>query len=295
MARRSPTGRIRFVMASSYRLRPRGSVNGPTPSTRVPRPCGARLRYRSAMVTLAVNDTPLARSLSHRGLLDADLLETSGPHVDGAVAAFPQRPFLLHNAVWDWSLAHPDALSQDDVVALTMRRLAQTRAPWLSAHIGFSAATVAYEDGMRPTSPQLDRDETLASMVRTASDLAGRLEVPLLLENLDYQPTGAYAHICEPAFVRELIEASGTYLLLYLAELPLDRVRQLHVSGPRLRGGVLVDAHEPLRDADVRLLQEMLWATTPWALTLEYGRDEAELLRQVEVLRDVLGVAGTDR
>lgn len=262
------------------------------------------------MVTLAVNDTPLSRSLSHQGRLDADVLETSGPHVDGAVAAFPHRSFLLHNAVWDWSLAHPDALSQDDVVAVTMRRLAQTRAPWLSVHIGFSAATVGYEDGMRPTSPQLDRDETLASMVRTASDLAGRLEVPLLLENLDYQATGAYAHICEPAFVRELIEASGTYLLLdlahaqvsadrlgvdattYLAELPLDRVRQLHVSGPRLAGGVMVDAHEPLRDEDVRLLQEMLWATTPWALTLEYGRDEAELLSQLAVLRDVLGAAG---
>jgi len=265
------------------------------------------------MVTLAVNDTPLARSLSRRGLLDADLLETGGPHVDGAVAELPHRAFLLHNAVWDWSLAHPDALSQDDVVAVTMRRLAQTRAPWLSVHIGFSAATVAYDDGMRPTSPQLDREATLAAMIGTASDLAGRLDVPLLLENLDYQPTGAYAHICEPAFVRELIVASGSYLLLdlahaqvsadrlgmdvtrYLAELPLDRVRQLHVSGPRRSDGVLVDAHEPLRDEDVRLLQEMLWATAPWALTLEYGRDEAELVRQVELLRDVLGSAGDGR
>lgn len=262
------------------------------------------------MVTLAVNDTPLSRSLSHRGRLHADALETSGPHVDGAVAEFPHASFLLHNAVWDWSLAHPDALAQDDVVALTMRRLAQTRAPWLSLHIGFSAATVAYEEGMRATSPPLDRDETLRAMVRTVRDLACRLEVPLLLENLDYQTTGAYAHICEPAFVRELIEATGTYLLLdlahaqvsadrlgmdvttYLAGLPLDRVRQLHVSGPRLQDGVLVDAHEPLRDEDVRLLQEMLWATAPWALTLEYGRDEAELVRQVELLRDVLGAEG---
>ncbi len=263
------------------------------------------------MVTLAVNDTPLARSLSHQGLLDAVVLETSGPHVGGAVAAFPHRSFLLHNAVWDWSLAHPDALSQDDVVAVTLRRLVQTRAPWLSVHIGFAAATVAYEGGMRPTSPPLGRDETLDTMIGNVRTLADLLEVPLLLENLDDQPSGAYAHICEPAFVRELLEASDTYLLLdlahaqvsadrqgtdvttYLAGLPLERVRQLHVSGPRLRDGVLVDAHEPLRDADVRLVQEMLWATTPWALTLEYGRNEAELLRQIAVLRDVLGAAGT--
>lgn len=261
------------------------------------------------MVTLSVNDTPLSRALLLQDRLDVDLLETSGPQVDGAVAAFPHRSFLLHNSVWDWSLAHPEALSQHDVVDVTRRRLTQTGAPWLSVHIGFSAATVAYDDGMRPTSPPLSRHETLEAMIRNVRALADRLEVPLLLENLDDQPTGAYAHICEPAFVRELIEATGAYLLLdlahaqvsaarsgvddttYLAGLPLDRVRQLHVSGPRLRDGDLIDAHEPLRDEDVRLLQEMLWATTPWALTLEYGRDEAELLRQVEVLRDVLGEA----
>lgn len=265
------------------------------------------------MVTLAVNDSPISRALRLEDRLDVDLLETTGPLVDGAVATFPDSTFLLHNSVWDWSLAHPEALAQQDVVDVTRRRLAQTGAPWLSVHIGFSAATVAYDDGMRPTSPPLSRNATLEAMIVNVRALADLLDVPLLLENLDHQPTGAYAHICEPSFVRELIEASGAYLLLdlahaqvsaaragvdttaYLAGLPLDRVRQLHVSGPRLRDGVLVDAHEPLRDEDVRLVRELAWVTTPWALTLEYGRDEAELLRQVEVLRDVLGAVPVPR
>ena len=258
------------------------------------------------MIALAVNDTPLSRELVREGRLRPDAVETSGPKADDARAAFGDLPLLLHNAVWDWSLAHPAALDQDDVRARTAHRLEATRAPWLSVHIGFAAATVAYRDTMRPTSPPLARDATLTRMVATVHALAAELEVPLLLENLDAQATGAYDHVCEPAFVRELLEATDASLLLdlahaqvsasrlgrpidaYLAELPLERVRQLHVSGPRPRDGTLHDAHEPLRDRDLQLLRELASATAPWAVTLEYGRDEAALLEQVEVLRDLL-------
>lgn len=259
------------------------------------------------MIALAVNDTPLSRDLVRAGRLRPDLVETSGTKADDAPAAFGGLPLLLHNAVWDWSLAHPAALDQDEVRALTARRLDATSAPWLSVHVGFAAATVAYRDAMRPTSPTLTRDVTLTRMVATVRTLAAELEVPLLLENLDHQATGAYDHVCEPAFVRDLLEATDALLLLdlahaqvsasrlgvavdaYLAELPLGRVRQLHVSGPRPRDGVLHDAHQPLRDRDLVLLRELLSVTAPWAVTLEYGREEKTLLAQVETLRDVLG------
>lgn len=258
------------------------------------------------MIPLAVNDTPLSRELVREGRLRPDFVETSGPKADDAAAAFGELPLLLHNAVWDWSLAHPAALDQDEVRALTAHRRTHTRAPWLSVHIGFAAATVAYRDAMRPTSPPLTRDATLTRMVATVHALAAELEVPLLLENLDFQATGAYDHVCEPAFVRELLEATDALLLLdvahaqvsasrlgrtidaYLTELPLDRVRQLHVSGPRPRDGTLHDAHEPLRDRDLELLRELASATAPWAVTLEYGREEGALLEQVKILRGVL-------
>lgn len=259
------------------------------------------------MIALAVNDTPLSRALVRADRLRPDLVETSGPKADDASDAFGQRPLLLHNAVWDWSLAHPAALDEDEVRALTARRLAATGAPWLSVHIGFAAATVAYRDTMRPTSPPLTRDVTLTRMAATVRALAAELEVPLLLENLDHQATGAYDHVCEPAFVAELLEATDALLLLdlahaqvsasrlgrtidaYLAGLPLDRVRQLHVSGPRPRDGALHDAHQPLRDGDLDLLRELLSVTAPWAVTLEYGREEGALLEQVATLRGVLG------
>lgn len=253
-----------------------------------------------------MNDTELSRRLLRAGRLDVDAFETTGPKADSAVADVQGVPLYLHNAVWDWSLGHPSALEQDDVMAETHRRLARTGAPWLSVHVGFSAATVAYEGAMRPTSPRLGRDELLSSMVANVRALAARVSVPLLLENLDLQQTGAYDHVCEPGFLRELLDATDVFLLLdlahaqvtasrlgltigaYLDALPLQRVRQLHVSGPRWRDGVLDDAHETLRDADLQLLDEVLSMTTPWAVTLEYGRDMGRLLEQVAELRELL-------
>ncbi|MDZ7801091.1 MAG: DUF692 family protein [Trueperaceae bacterium] len=265
------------------------------------------------MVALAVNDTPCSRALLRDGHLRADYLETSGPHVEDAVAALPGVSFLLHNSVWDWSLGHPDALAQRDVLALTRRRLQLTRAPWLSIHIGFSAAEVRFDDGMRPASRPVGSEELLPVMTRNVRDFAAHLDVPLLLENLDHNPTGAYDHVCDPNFIRTLVEASNAYLLLdlahaqvsaarlgwdlaaYLAALPLGRVRQVHVSGPRRRDGVLADAHEPLREEDLALLRDVLRATTPWAVTLEYGRDDAALLAQVATLRELLATSDDTR
>ncbi|MEO7911118.1 MAG: DUF692 family multinuclear iron-containing protein [Roseiflexaceae bacterium] len=69
---------------------------------------------------------------------------------------------------------------------------------------------------------------------------------------------------------------------------PLDRVRQLHISGPRLRDGVLFDAHEMLLNEDYALLEWVLRRTKPQALTLEYNREEAELGAELARLRVLL-------
>jgi uncharacterized protein (UPF0276 family) len=136
--------------------------------------------------------------------------------------------------------------------------------------------------------------------------LAAAIPVPLFLENLDYNQGGAYEHVCQPEFVAAVVEESDVDLLLdlaharvsasglglsttdYLMWLPMERVRQIHVSGPRVRDGVLVDAHEPLQEEDYCLLQNLLDVTTPRALTLEYDRNEDAMKEQVGQLRDIL-------
>lgn len=260
------------------------------------------------MPLFAVNDTPLSRRLLQEVHLEVDRFETSGPLTERAVEvlAGTGTPLLLHNGVWNWSLGNPNALSEPDVLRQTRARLTLTGAPWLSLHLGFSAAHVTFADGMHPASPTLTRAALLATVVQNLRALKQVLSVPALIENLDYTPTGAYEHVCEPAFIAEVLTATDVGLLLdlahaqvsasrldcgiqdYLAELPLERVKQLHVSGPRPVGKTLTDAHEPLRAEDYELLAELLSQTTPWAVTLEYGKDEQALRDQLGKLRRLL-------
>jgi uncharacterized protein (UPF0276 family) len=241
------------------------------------------------------------------GALRADYLETSGPLADTAAALLPRQPMLLHNSVWDWSLGHPAALEQREVLPRTLRALRRTRAPWFSLYLGFGAAEVGFDKGrMRARTTLLGREELFENIVRNVQGLATAIPVPLFLENLDYNPGGAYEHVCQPEFIAAVLEESEADPLLdlaharvsasrlgfstpdYLTRLPLERVRQIHFSGPRPRYGVLVDAHEPLQEEDYGLLQNLLDVTTPRALTREYDRNEDALKKQVSQLRDIL-------
>jgi uncharacterized protein len=258
------------------------------------------------MIALAVSDFELPRRLLVEGRIEVDYLETGGHFVERTVAQFPSQSLLLHNSVFNWSLAHPTALEEQQIVSRTLAALERTRAPWLSVHLGFSAAEVLFDVHMTARSPALPRGELLANICRNVRVLAAAIPVPLILENLDYCPGGAYEHICAPDFIAAVLNETGAGLLLdlahaqvsssrlglpiedYLGQLPLDRVRQLHISGPRWRDGVLYDAHQPLLDADYALLEWVLRRTQPLALTLEYNREEAELREQIIMLRGLL-------
>ena len=259
------------------------------------------------MIALAVSDRDLARGLFAAGTLDVDYLETGGHFVERTAAEFPGQRLLLHNSLYNWSLGHPAALEQQNAVPRTLETLALTQAPWLSVHLGFSAAEIGFDQWTRAKTPTLPRDQLFSNICRNVRALAVAISVPLILENLDYCPGGAYEHICEPRFIADVLGETGAGLLLdvaharvsaarmgvpigeYLAQLPLDRVRQIHISGPRMHDGVLADAHEPLLDEDYALLRDMLGQTRPQALTLEYYRDAAALLEQVARLRELLG------
>jgi uncharacterized protein (UPF0276 family) len=74
----------------------------------------------------------------------------------------------------------------------------------------------------------------------------------------------------------------------YVKSLPLDRVVQVHVSGPRMQGGGLVDAHETLQATDYELLDFVLARTDPKVVTLEYIREREALRDQLGHLRAIL-------
>lgn len=177
------------------------------------------------MIALAVADWPLSRRLLAEGKLHVDFLETPGFLAEHTVAQFPTQRFLLHNSIDDWSLGHPDALNQEQVLPHTLHLLNVTQAPWFSVHLGFSAATVVFEHWNMPRSAVLGREQLFAAICGNVQALAEALPVPLILENLDYCSGGAYEHICEPEFIRAVVEATGTGLLLDLAHARVSAAR----------------------------------------------------------------------
>lgn len=244
--------------------------------------------------------------------LDAlvDIVEAPGWGLDEALApAGIRRRVLLHNLDLDVSLADPGYVD----AAWAERAKAAIRkagTPWLSLHLGFASERVRFDGHMLPESEPLGRDDLLERIVGSVRRAKEYLGLPLLLENLDYCPEGAYEHVCDPDFISEVIEETGCGLLLdighllvaaswlevepevMLRQLPLERVVEVHLSGPRpLDGNIgrLDDVHDVVGEREVRLLRTALERAQPKAVVLEYRRDAAALREQLALLGSVIG------
>jgi uncharacterized protein (UPF0276 family) len=282
--------------------------------------------HLDARPLLGANGTEAMGSLLSRGLPHlVDYLKV-GPFMGReAIAALATRyPLMLH---LDDTLSGWAALSQETLQAiLDLVELSGT--PWTSEHIGFNVAGVRLGAALSPwpAAQALSWAQARDNIVRNARMLAERLPVPLILENVPLFPNWAHLHIAEPEFIREVIERVDCGLLLdlaharvtatllgcdptaYLQRLPLDRVVELHLSGPRpikelsarrqtwfwenahsvadrlpVDGETLVDVHETLREEDYALLAWTLDHARPKAVTIEYYFDadllEAQLVR----------------
>ncbi|HVX30520.1 MAG TPA: DUF692 family protein, partial [Nitrolancea sp.] len=212
------------------------------------------------MTLLGVKWSPIAGG----ALPLVDIVEVAGWDLREVL---PGEHQLLHNLDLDFSLGVPHVL--DDVwLARCRAAIERTRSPWFSLHLGFSSERVRFDGHMLPESPVLDRATCLERMIDAVGFARRYLDVPLLIENLDYCPEGAYEHVCEPAFITEVVSATDCDLLLDLAHLqvsadwlgyspevyaellPLDRVVEVHVSSPRRSGERLDDVHEALLERD---------------------------------------------
>lgn len=258
-------------------------------------------------IALGVTWSPAAAALRDLGHL-VDFVEAPGWAL-GDLEGRPIRRTIVHNVDPDFSLAGAGAID-DAWCARANAVIAAVNSPWLSLHLGFASERVRFVEHMLPESPALDRETLRERIVANINRAKGSIRQPLVLENLDYCPEGAYEHVCDPTFISEIIAATGTELLLdtghlrvsaswfgldplaMLEALPLDRVLEVHVSSPRpLQGdnGRLDDAHAELTEVDLDLLREVLQRSSPAALVLEYRRDPEQLRDQLLLLARVTG------
>ena len=179
--------------------------------------------------------------------------------------------------------------------------------PWHSDHLSFTSAgeTVLHE--LFP----LPFDE---ASVRRVSDrvrrLTDELRRPVALENITYYAHFGARTMSEAEFISRVVESSGAPLLLdvnnvyvnaqnfgfdprrHLAELPLDRVIEVHVAGhAKQASGLILDNHgTPVASPVFELLEWTLERTGPVPVLLERDNDVPELavlLEEIRALRTV--------
>lgn len=187
------------------------------------------------------------------------------------------------------------------------RYLSCTESLWVSVHmesLPWHLFWLGSRFGLYVTRPG-SREQT-TRFAQDIGQLSRRVELPVILENLPSLPADKFAFVADPICVTEVLESTncsflldiaharvaaanqGREILEYLCQLPLERVVQIHVSGPRPRNGFLCDAHEPLQEADYAILEWVLERTSPQVVTLEYFRERGLLREQLVRLRKTL-------
>ncbi len=184
-------------------------------------------------------------------------------------------------------------------------------APVVSDHIAFVRAG-EWESGHLLPPPRTQ--EALDVMVENVNAAKGRLSTPLALENIACLFEWPGAQMDEPTFVRELLERTGTLLILdvanlfanahnfgwdpgaYLDALPLERIAYVHIAGGREAAGFFHDTHaHPLGEGALGVLRALCERVEPPGVLLE--RDDrfpppAEIERETETIRAALRPLG---
>jgi uncharacterized protein len=215
----------------------------------------------------------------------------------------PELPFLFHASNLIVEIGE-DSGAEESI----QDYLACTESPWLSVHLSVwdAGSLDRFMRGERLPLP--DPEESLTLLLRRLERLVGLVQVPVLIENIEPLPMDGYDYWSQPEYICRVLERSGCGLLLdtghlrvsadrlgmtegtYLDQLPLERIMEIHISGPRRRAGQLLDLHESMQAPDYRLLELLLSRQAARAVTLEYIQDREKLSRQLMRLRRLPGL-----
>lgn len=204
-------------------------------------------------------------------------------------------PLVLHCASMSVAGFVPPADATIDAITLEAERM---RTPWIGEHLAFIAADPLALPGVAPgppttltytVCPQLS-EETVQQVVDNVALLQSRCTTPLILENPPQYFTVPGSTMTMVDFVNAVLSRCQVGLLLDLSHfliamlntgadahqevtrLPLERVREIHISGLNSQSGIAWDDHATPAPAPVfELLELVLARSRPLALTMEYN------------------------
>lgn len=210
-------------------------------------------------------------------------------------------PVALHGV--SMSVGSADGVKLDYLQRL--RRLADRVRPlWVSDHLCWTGFDRFNSHDLLPLPYTAEALEVVCANVDLAQSV---LERPLLLENPSSYVTFEQSELTEWDFLNEVCRRTGCYLLLdvnniyvsavnhgfdpltYLAAIPGDRVRQIHLAGHSQGQALLVDTHDsPVCDPVWELYRAACRRFGPAATMIERDADIpplAELLTELDIAR----------
>ena len=212
-------------------------------------------------------------------------------------------PIAMHGVSMSFGAA--DGVRTDYLTEL--KRLADRIGPlWVSDHLSWSRVGGANSHDLLPLPFPEEALDVVCTNVRQVQNV---LERPLVLENPSTYLTFASDQMTEWAFLTELTARTGCFLLLdvnniyvsgtnngfdpldYLAGIPADRVRQIHLAGHSAGRDRLIDTHDtPVADPVWTLFREAYHRFAPVATMIE--RDDtnpplSELLDELDIAKRI--------
>ena len=244
---------------------------------------GAGLSYRAEL------HGPIVKHLR-----EIDFLEVVTDHLAGARPEQVERlSALLGSAP---VVAHATGMSLGSVVPAgpeyietTNRVVRSFHGLWLGDHLSYSAAP---DCDVGEAVPLWPTEETLEVVIRNVTRVKAALSVPLLLENATHYYSIPNAEMSDAELLTRALLATDSGLLLdihhlhidslnlgfdpyaFLAEIPLERVVQVHLAGGRPAVGVVVDRHGTSVHPEVwRLLEYVVRHAPVRGVVLEWDHD----------------------
>lgn len=180
-------------------------------------------------------------------------------------------------------------------------------APLVSDHVAFTRAGGLDSGHLLPVPRTWEALDVLVANVREAQE---RLPVPLAMENIAALLRWPHPQLSEGQFLAELVQRTGCWLLLdvanlyadacnlgtdvaaFLDELPLQHVAYVHVAGGVQRLGLYHDTHAHAVPAQVLdVLAQLCQQVRPPGVLLErddHYPSDAELAAELAAIRAVL-------
>ena len=230
----------------------------------------------------------------------------STPKVEEVLRRFPKAEFLVHSTL---AMASGTTVDHSGRIWNELKALVpMTRTPYLSAHIAYNCEVDYSPEGKWIFGRRLTEDEQIENMRRNVGILRDAFGLEVALENQTNCYGGAFVpHFVQgctaPEFMIRALEATGCPMLLdlahvrvnaaflgmsveeYLAPLPIETVREIHLSGCRVvKDNLLSDEHVEMEEVDYDLLRRTLSCCHPYAVTLEYDKSCEHLEPQIQRL-----------